>query len=205
MENKTNEIIRYTSYRLFLEKGYEATNIRDICNEVGIKTSTLYFYYKSKQELFYSIYNEIFESLIKFIQNIEELRQDISPHIKLFMFYKKKIEYYAQDISAQKFILRYFLFPSDEILSFIRENYNLWTGIESDILKDIINQCLERKILKRSRSVDDYLLEYRKFESSKTIQMIVYNIKMNEKEIANSWSVFWESTMVNTNPDETWQ
>ena len=35
LENSTRDKIFYTSFRLFLENGYEATNIRDICKEAG--------------------------------------------------------------------------------------------------------------------------------------------------------------------------
>jgi AcrR family transcriptional regulator len=50
--SSTKDKISYVAFKLFLEKGYEATNMREISNEVGIKASSLYFYYESKQELF---------------------------------------------------------------------------------------------------------------------------------------------------------
>lgn len=87
--NNTNEKIRYVAFKLFLEKGYEATNIRDICEEVNIKASSLYFYYKSKQELFFSIYDDICGEKLKYIQGIEELQHNIYPNMKFYYLYKK--------------------------------------------------------------------------------------------------------------------
>ena len=121
LANATRDKIFYTSFKLFLENGYEATNIRDICKEVGVKASTVYFYYKSKQNLFFYIYDEICVDYIKYIQGIQLSEQDISLKEKLYILLKKKIEYYISDISKRKFILRCHLFPPEEILNVIRE------------------------------------------------------------------------------------
>lgn len=107
----TNDKIKYVAFKLFLEKGYEATNIREICREVGIKPSSLYFYFKSKQELFFRIYDEVWEDKIRFIESIEDLKQDIPPDIKLYTLFKSIIEYCSKDISKQKFLLRSPLHP----------------------------------------------------------------------------------------------
>ena len=48
----TRELIRATALRLFSEKGYADSSIRDICKIVGIKESSLYFHFKNKQALF---------------------------------------------------------------------------------------------------------------------------------------------------------
>ena len=110
----TNDKIKYVAFKLFLEKGYEATNLREICREVGIKPSSLYFYFKSKQELFFRIYDEVWEDKIRFIESIEDLKQDIPPDIKLYTLFKSIIEYCSKDISKQKFLLRYHLITTKE-------------------------------------------------------------------------------------------
>ena len=106
LENTTSDRIYYTSFKLFLENGYEATNIRDICNEVGVKASTIYFYYKSKQDLFFYIYDGICSDYIDYLRSIEELDNDISIKEKLYLLLKKKIEYYITDMSRRKFVQR---------------------------------------------------------------------------------------------------
>lgn len=48
----TKERIAYESLRLFSENGYSATSVRDIAKKVGIKDSSLYNHFNSKQEIF---------------------------------------------------------------------------------------------------------------------------------------------------------
>ena len=53
MEDKnTRDIILQESLQLFAQKGYAAVSMRDIAASVGIKASSIYYYFKGKQELF---------------------------------------------------------------------------------------------------------------------------------------------------------
>ena len=62
----TREKIMDVALHMFSERGYEAVSIRDICGEVGIKESTLYYHFKNKKD--------ILDSLIaKFKAHIDEL------------------------------------------------------------------------------------------------------------------------------------
>lgn len=48
----TSEKILEMALKLFSKRGYTAVSIRDICKEVGIKESTIYYHFKNKQEIF---------------------------------------------------------------------------------------------------------------------------------------------------------
>lgn len=197
MVNSTNDKIRYVAFRLFLEKGYEATNIRDICKEVGIKASSLYFYYSSKKELFFSIYDEIWSMRIKKMSEITEARRDMPPNLKLSFLYRKMMEYYSQEMVKQKFLLRYHLFPPEEVSDFLRQRFDSWSDEENQVVLEIIEQCLKEKELDGHRLPKDYLQEYKTFENSRVIEMVVSNIRKNEKENERLWVRFWNCRMLN--------
>ena len=46
---------------MFAKQGYTAVSIRDICKQVGIKESSVYFHFKNKQSIFDEIINEFTE------------------------------------------------------------------------------------------------------------------------------------------------
>lgn len=50
--NETKEKIMEVSLDLFSRKGYAAVSIRDICRQVGIKESSVYYHFKNKQAIF---------------------------------------------------------------------------------------------------------------------------------------------------------
>ena len=62
----TKEKIMDVALHMFSERGYEAVSIRDICGEVGIKESTLYYHFKNKMDILDS-------PIAKFKEHIEGL------------------------------------------------------------------------------------------------------------------------------------
>lgn len=57
--------------RLFAANGYENVSIRTIAGEVGIKTASIYYHYKSKEEILEACYNFFLEN-----RHISRLNKD---------------------------------------------------------------------------------------------------------------------------------
>lgn len=50
--------------KIFLEKGYEQTSMRNIANEINYSPGLLYFYFKDKGEIFHELHREGFQLLL---------------------------------------------------------------------------------------------------------------------------------------------
>ena len=64
---ETKEAIMNTALKMFSEKGYAAVSMRDISGEVGIRASSIYYYFKSKQDIFDALIQMV-DSIITFIE-----------------------------------------------------------------------------------------------------------------------------------------
>lgn len=53
---RTRERAQSVALRLFSERGYEATSLRDIAEDLGIRKASLYYHFASKEELLRSIW-----------------------------------------------------------------------------------------------------------------------------------------------------
>jgi AcrR family transcriptional regulator len=53
--NETRQRIEETALRLFTEKGYDLTSLREIAEELGVTKAALYYHFKSKEEILESI------------------------------------------------------------------------------------------------------------------------------------------------------
>lgn len=62
-EERKNEILDIAE-RLFAQKGFDYTSTNDILNEVGIARGTLYYYFKSKEDILDSVIERITKQLI---------------------------------------------------------------------------------------------------------------------------------------------
>lgn len=78
MENNRNveEDIINAARKVFLAKGYKATTVRDIATEAKISKSMLNYYFRSKEKLFYIIFDEIFHLLYSRVTT-HLLREDL--------------------------------------------------------------------------------------------------------------------------------
>lgn len=57
----TEEKIRQAATKVFLEKGFDGTTTRDIAAEAGINLALLNYYFRSKQKLFDSVFEEMIQ------------------------------------------------------------------------------------------------------------------------------------------------
>jgi AcrR family transcriptional regulator len=71
-EERRRELIN-TAERLFMEKGYEHTAISDIVKELNIAQGTLYYYFRSKEELLEAV---VEKSIAILEQNVILLTED---------------------------------------------------------------------------------------------------------------------------------
>lgn len=82
--------VRAAALRLFKEKGYHATSMRDIAEAVGINKGSLYSYIKSKEDLLVPVFEQAQGVLLRQIQHIatdtslsptERLKRAIHAHV----------------------------------------------------------------------------------------------------------------------------
>jgi len=78
MENTltTEQKIRQAATKVFLEKGFDGTTTRDIAGEAGMNVALLNYYFRSKQKLFDSVFDEMLQLFFDGIKTV--LDQPIS-------------------------------------------------------------------------------------------------------------------------------
>jgi AcrR family transcriptional regulator len=59
--------------KIFLEKGYEQTSMRNIANEIDYSPGSLYFYFKDKSEIFHELHKEGFRLLLSQFNVLEKV------------------------------------------------------------------------------------------------------------------------------------
>ena len=85
----TREKIMDVALHMFSERGYEAVSIRDICGEVGIKESTLYYHFKNKKDILDSLVEKFRTHIDSLLTHVDEITdkpgkkkgKDIENHI----------------------------------------------------------------------------------------------------------------------------
>lgn len=68
----TRDKIMGVALNMFSERGYEAVSIRDICGEVGIKESTLYYHFKNKKDILDSLIEKFRSHIDGLLSHVDE-------------------------------------------------------------------------------------------------------------------------------------
>ena len=63
---------------LFSKRGYSGVSVRDICGELGLKESALYYHFKNKEELLNSLYAKV-DQLVEDMRNASDDNAGIYP------------------------------------------------------------------------------------------------------------------------------
>ena len=71
----TKEAILHKSLYHFSQKGYSATSIREIATAVGIKESSIYAHFSSKEDIFRSVIAK-YDFCQAILTNLEELKNN---------------------------------------------------------------------------------------------------------------------------------
>src|SRR6266446_5187102 len=94
------ELILRTSARIFAEKSFHSTSMRDISRDTGVSLAGLYHYCKSKEELLFLIQDHCFGRVLQRLE--ERLQGESNPIARLRIFVDNHLSFFAANMSEMK-------------------------------------------------------------------------------------------------------
>ncbi len=122
--------------KVFLEKGYELTSMRNIAEAIDYSPSSIYFYFKEKGEIFHELHEEGFRVLLSNMQVLEHV-SDPFERLKAMGNVFLDFAIHNKDFYNLMFIV-------DEPLKKKSEDDPWRMGIRTlDYLITVVKQCME--------------------------------------------------------------
>jgi AcrR family transcriptional regulator len=94
------EFILRTAARIFAEKGYHPTTMRDISRATRVSLAGLYYYCKSKEELLFLIQDNCFGRVLARLE--ERLRETSDPVERLRVVVENHLSFFAANMAEMK-------------------------------------------------------------------------------------------------------
>jgi AcrR family transcriptional regulator len=94
------ELILRSAARIFAEKSYHSTSMRDIARSTGVSLAGLYHYCKSKEELLFLIQDHCFGRVLQRLE--ERLSGESDPTTKLRIFIDNHLSFFAANMAEMK-------------------------------------------------------------------------------------------------------
>jgi len=129
-------ILSYAA-KVFAEEGYERASIRKIASQMGMSISALYYYFKSKEELLFSIQHQAFVCLIKDLE--EKIINVKSAESRLYLLIENHLEFFLSRLNELTICSHEINTLSgdryNEIEKIRRRYYNIANSIVNEIKK----------------------------------------------------------------------
>jgi TetR/AcrR family transcriptional regulator, cholesterol catabolism regulator len=94
------EFILRTAARIFAEKSYHSTSMRDISRATNVSLAGLYHYCRSKEELLFLIQDNCFGRVLERLE--AQLQQVDDPVAKLSIFIENHLSFFAANMAEMK-------------------------------------------------------------------------------------------------------
>lgn len=174
-ETKKNDI-KITAVKLFSEKGFYGTSIRDIAKAANCSLPMLYYYYNNKNDLFEEIVYKEFISLIERLNNAIPKNDPLEEIYFLALKQRKELNEY--ETAVYKLALKVWL--GFEGSPEIREKLLAWESGRYERNKMILSKiCTDEAILSTVTEIMVGLFE------NITTKIILQNKDIPDEEIKN--------------------
>jgi len=116
-ENETKEKLLISAKKEFLEKGYMKSSLRSICNEAGVTTGALYFFFEDKEDLFASLVDRPLNTLFDMVKNYYNMGLE-SKEVMIGALNGN----YEEDLMVSRVVIAFFYQYYDEFMLLIQKS-----------------------------------------------------------------------------------
>jgi len=129
------EFILRSAARIFAEKSYHSTSMRDISRATNVSLAGLYHYCKSKEELLFLIQDNCFGRVL---ERLEERLQDVDdPIAKLGIFIENHLSFFAANMSEMKVLSHEAESLGGDLYTHVSTRKDNYTKLAREILRQV--------------------------------------------------------------------
>jgi TetR/AcrR family transcriptional regulator, cholesterol catabolism regulator len=129
------EFILRTAARIFAEKNYHSTSMRDISRETNVSLAGLYHYCKSKEELLFLIQDNCFGRVLERLEQRLEGVDD--PIAKLSIFIENHLSFFAANMAEMKVLSHEAESLRGDLYTHVSTRKDKYTKLARLILRDV--------------------------------------------------------------------
>lgn len=159
--------------KLIVQYGYGKTTLDDIANAIGIKKSSLYYYYKNKEDIIYEVIMR--EKSIYLGKVRDALKSEGSTYDKIINYERTKANYLNESISPFDITINQFIEIKRGIKDIFKniecdEKHLIAEVISNGIKKNEIKKCRKEKVAEAIVNISE-AIRFREVYNTETLRM----------------------------------
>ncbi len=134
----TKERIMQAALEEFSLHGFEGARMEKIASKVGINKASLYFYFKSKEQLFRELFDIIVKKHYAYLTSLFRKYQELPSRQLLSSLYKDYLEYHWGNTEMDFWNMVYYYPPEqmkEEIMHFTQDSYDVFTAELTSVME----------------------------------------------------------------------
>jgi AcrR family transcriptional regulator len=140
------ERILEAAQRLFAEKGFWGASVQDITDAANVNKAMLFYYFKSKENLYCSLIGEILETICNaLIERAHAYNEPLQKFTSIMEIYSE-LCFQPQNFEIFKIIFQDIMGPEDRVKVSIRENVNKILQFITSVIEEGIAAGVFKKV-----------------------------------------------------------
>lgn len=186
----TRERILQAALDIFAIHGYEGARMEKIASMVGINKASLYFHFKSKEEIFRELFLSILDKYFSHINELIKETKGLNCKKRLIFIYQRYLDYNLDNSEMAFWNRIYYAAPEimrDEIIRATEESKTFFI----DALTNIFEEGIKNKELK-TKNPRDMAMTYYYLITCIDLSTDLMNKEAAIKEMEKCFNVIWE-------------
>ncbi|WP_313799629.1 TetR/AcrR family transcriptional regulator [Cytobacillus sp.] len=192
----TKNKIKAVAYRQLAEKGYDRATLSSIAKEVGIKTPSIYAFYKNKEDLFMAVYKDLLQDY--YLYMIKAIEQTSNKGVKerLYQIVEDLCHYHLSQPEKTTSYMKLSFFLPPTLNDEVKEIFSEMEEALCDVIKGIFSEGIEKGQLKK-QSIDDLTASFLCLMDGIFLEMHYYQYHTFKQRVQQVWNIFWNGICMN--------
>lgn len=197
VSGNTRELIKKSALVLFANNGYDATSIEKISSGAGIRKSSLYSFFASKEALFWAVYEDIEDKYYQHMECLLAESESMSPIDRLHYLFRQYLNCMEtgakqEAVIARNFWLRIMFFPPAELKERLLARALKRENELSEQYKQIIEEGIRQGLICED-SPDEILLSYYSLKQGLYSIMTVFMTEATDEQRLATIDKVWNN------------
>ena len=138
------QLILDASVKLFSEQGYEGVSMRKIAESIEYSPTTVYLYFKDKNEILYELHEIGFRKLAECTRDLPEIK---NPLLRLYKLGENYIKFGLEN--PEYYDLMFMLMDPMDFIEQTHDHCDWKAGDDAfSFLKVVLQECMDKKLIK---------------------------------------------------------
>lgn len=184
--------IKEVALKLFALRGYEATTMRDMAKEVGIKAPSIYSHYENKETIFLELIDDLICNMKWENLNVTEISNDTNFNIKTVLFdvFLGYYQYFSNNKYQLLFWQRIRFFQPLGLEGKYSTNKLSYDRPVLLIYIELFRQGMIKGQV-RKNNIEILVMSYFAFVSGYVDSLLIIPVAISDNELSLAFELFW--------------